>query len=73
MYNYGAFASRDERVVRKLRAHHLPYVDLRMLYNRTDAHVDSYVGHGDCLHYCMPGALDVVPVLLFALLSKWRT
>ena len=71
VYNYATFAARDERVVRALAAYGLPYLDVRMLYNRTDAHVDSRVGHGDCLHYCMPGALDVVPLLLYRLLAKW--
>lgn len=39
----------------------MPYLDMRMLYSRSDAHVNSLdASQNDCLHLCAPGPLDVV-------------
>jgi hypothetical protein len=69
--NWGKFPSRDELALRLLV--NVPILDIRMLYNRSDAHVSShvnpYVKKHDCLHMCIPGPLDVVPVLMLALLN----
>jgi hypothetical protein len=42
-------------------------IDVQMLYYRTDAHPSSFNRQRvakDCLHYCMPGPLDVIPRLI---------
>jgi hypothetical protein len=39
---------------------HMAILDLEPLYGRPDAHP----GVDDCLHYCMPGPIDLVATLL---------
>jgi hypothetical protein len=73
-YNYRTFRPRDEIVIARLRALGLPFLDLRALYNRSDAHVCSgrYSADEcpDCLHFCMPGALDILPGVLQTALAQ---
>jgi hypothetical protein len=65
-YRYADFLPRDHEVARLLRGHpRMSLIDMRMLYWRTDAHVDSgsdkvlkklvHPKHFDCLHYCLKG------------------
>lgn len=61
-YNWNHFYGRDLYALGRLWDQ--PVLDLRMLYNRGDAHVDRQ----DCLHLCSPGPLDVVPFLFQRLL-----
>ena len=48
----------------------MPYLDLRMLYSRTDSHVNLQAGGKDCLHICVPGPLDVIGRLFHKLLLE---
>ena len=55
-----------KQVAALLRGHpRLSLLDMRMLYWRTDAHVDSsrdhqtHKGRIDCLHYCLRGEVRV--------------
>ena len=58
--DYSTFLARDTRTVALLRAaawldpHAMSIVDQRMLYWRSDAHVDSNkTNPGNCLHFCL--------------------
>ena len=66
--NWNTFWSRDSQVIARLQSqqHHIPFIDMRMLYSRTDQHPKN---HNDCLHFCGPGPLSVFPVLLQRLLD----
>ena len=72
-HNWGTFRGRDERAIRRLSLFNVPILDLRMLHNRSDAHISShdnpYADKHDCLHFCIPGPLDVVPVLMQELIA----
>eukprot|EP00566_Odontella_aurita_P009963 CAMPEP_0113531820 /NCGR_PEP_ID=MMETSP0015_2-20120614/3707_1 /TAXON_ID=2838 /ORGANISM="Odontella" /LENGTH=418 /DNA_ID=CAMNT_0000430695 /DNA_START=96 /DNA_END=1352 /DNA_ORIENTATION=+ /assembly_acc=CAM_ASM_000160 len=70
-YQHDKFFERDQETILKMIQNDVPILDLRMLYSRSDAHVNppgtaSYV---DCLHMCMPGPLDVISVLFQKLLQ----
>ena len=75
-YNHARFYARDLYVLSLLQARGIPYLDMRMLYSRSDAHVSSsgqqvQVGmqmRVDCLHLCAPGPLDVIGPLFHKLL-----
>eukprot|EP00040_Diaphanoeca_grandis_P002651 m.278678 g.278678 ORF g.278678 m.278678 type:complete len:426 (-) comp137854_c0_seq1:109-1386(-) len=69
-YNWHLMRARDERVLVRLQQHGLPFLDMRMLYNRTDAHVGDMAERRDCMHYCIPGALDIVPSCIQQVLLK---
>lgn len=65
-YKYREHYDRDMFAMHYL--HHtfaMPILDLRMLYNRPDAHTEP---GRDCLHMCIPGPLDVIPDLFQQLL-----
>ncbi|GAX22800.1 hypothetical protein FisN_24Lh081 [Fistulifera solaris] len=64
-YNYREFYDRDMFAMQYLRERSMPIFDLRMLYNRPDAHTNPFE---DCLHMCIPGPLDVVADLFQQLL-----
>lgn len=64
-YNYREFYDRDMFAMQYLREVSMPILDLRMLYNRPDAHTRP---EEDCLHMCIPGPLDVVADLFQQLL-----
>jgi hypothetical protein len=68
--NWDFVRSRDERAIKFLEKSGLPYLDLRPLYMRSDAHISSQTDDYDCLHYCSPGPLDIVPSLLQALMQN---
>ncbi|EJK69465.1 hypothetical protein THAOC_09276 [Thalassiosira oceanica] len=76
MYNYDKFYHRDLLLLDRLNRAKIPYLDMRMLYSRSDAHVSSMRGsriQGDCLHLCSPGPLDVIGRLFHQLLltEEW--
>jgi hypothetical protein len=64
MYNHAEYFQRDSLMISILQKHEIPFLDLRMLYSRSDAHVDA---NKDCLHFCSPGPLDIFPNLVFRL------
>jgi hypothetical protein len=68
-YNYGEFYERDLYAMSVLPHHGIHIIDMRMLYFRSDAHVSSKHGGGDCLHMCVPGPLDVIAPLFLQLLN----
>mmetsp|Transcript_59213 Transcript_59213/g.63893 ORF Transcript_59213/g.63893 Transcript_59213/m.63893 type:complete len:362 (-) Transcript_59213:1405-2490(-) len=69
-HNWELFYEWDEMLTTQLEEIKMPFLDLRMLYSRTDGHISSrgklvkYWGrkeeYTDCLHLCTPGPLDVV-------------
>lgn len=63
---WAEFYDRDTRMVKKMVSLGVPILDNRMLYSRSDAHV----GQHDCMHFCSPGPLDVMPQLLQMLLER---
>ncbi|KAL7467269.1 hypothetical protein ACHAXS_007519 [Conticribra weissflogii] len=64
-YNWRQFYQRDLFLISRLQQVGIPYLDMRMLYSRTDAHVSSRgnKAYRDCLHLCSPGPLDIVAQL----------
>jgi GDSL/SGNH-like Acyl-Esterase family found in Pmr5 and Cas1p len=67
-YNYPFFFDHDLAVIRQLQQRNIPFLDMRMLYSRSDAHPSSKtVKITDCMHFCSPGPLDVFPMLLLQL------
>jgi len=73
-YNHGQFYQRDLMLISRLQAIGMPYMDLRMLYSRTDAHINKQTGarEPDCLHVCVPGPLDVMGSLFQKLLVEFE-
>ena len=68
-YNWDLFYQRDLELISRLQINGIPYLDMRMLYSRSDAHVDSQIDNSvDCFHFCSPGPLDVVGRLFHQLL-----
>ena len=60
-YKWDQFYQRDLLLISRLQSIRMPYLDVRMLYSRSDAHMSSQTnGQRDCLHLCSPGPLDVV-------------
>ena len=59
-YNWGRFYQRDMLLLSRLQTIQMPYLDVRMLYSRTDAHPGSIVSGSDSLHFLSPGPLDVM-------------
>ena len=67
-WNYGAqFYDRDTRMIKKMVDIGVPILDNRMLYGRSDAHIG---GRYDCIHFCLPGPMDVLPLLIQMLLER---
>jgi len=73
-YNYDEFYERDQYVLSILPTQGIHVIDMRMLYYRSDGHIDSRVDNPDeqkdCLHMCAPGPLDVVADLFSKLLDR---
>ena len=74
-YNWDRFYHRDLLLLDRLNRANIPYIDMRMLYSRSDAHISSMKGSqpGDCLHLCSPGPLDIIGRLFHQLLlsKEW--
>ncbi|KAL7507617.1 hypothetical protein ACHAXN_004768 [Cyclotella atomus] len=68
-YNWGQYYARDLYLTSRLQALGMPYLDMRMLYSRSDGHVSSQTNNADCLHFCH-GPLDVMGWLFHQLLSS---
>lgn len=68
-YNWNEFFERDEWTINQMQQNRIPFLDVRMLYARTEAH-PNYNPIRDCLHFCAPGPLDVVPQLFQRLLTR---
>jgi hypothetical protein len=66
-YNHNLFYERDMYALSVLPQHGIHIIDMRMLYYRSDAH-RSFAN--DCLHFCMPGPLDVIAPLFSQLLDR---
>lgn len=58
------FYDRDTKMVKIMVDLGVPILDSRMLYGRPDAHI------GDCIHFCLPGPLDIMPPLVQKLLES---
>ncbi|ACI64742.1 predicted protein [Thalassiosira pseudonana CCMP1335] len=70
-HNHRRFYHRDLLLLSRLQKIGMPYLDMRMLYSRSDAHVNSLDDRKkDCLHLCAPGPLDVVGRLFHNLLIE---
>jgi hypothetical protein len=66
-YNHGEFYERDVYAMTVLPQHGIHIIDMRMLYYRSDAHRSH---RHDCLHFCVPGPLDVIAPLFSQLLDR---
>jgi hypothetical protein len=66
-YQYGEFYERDLYALAILPANNIHVIDMRMLYYRSDAHVNN---PDDCMHLCVPGPLDIIAPLFSHLLDK---
>ena len=75
-YNHHLFYEYDKAVIRRLQEFDILFLDLRMLYSRSDAHPGSKpiepCQHWlcDCLHFCSPGPLDTFAILFLHLLRN---
>lgn len=67
LWNHNKFWSRDNTILPQLQKRGIPFLDMRMLYNRVDAHPWR---SGDCLHFCLPGPLRIFPLLLQRLMEN---
>jgi hypothetical protein len=73
-FQHAEFFERDLYAIHHFQTLGIPLLDFRMLYSRTDAHVGSQGRPGtDCLHFCMPGPLEVSNVLFQNLLATMYT
>ena len=64
-YNHQHFYQRDLYLLSGLQRDNIPALDMRMLYSRGDAKINSLdfdqVGEGaDCLHECYPGPINII-------------
>lgn len=59
-YRWSLFPQWDEIARNFSHEHGWNVADISPLYQRHDAHP----GEGDCLHYCMPGPVDLLSILL---------
>lgn len=71
-YNYNLFEEWDAVSRTNAKSLNMPILDMAPLYFRPDAHPASVVPQSpDCLHYCVPGPLDIVgPILITMLYNK---
>jgi hypothetical protein len=67
LYNHGLFQEFDSLASRTFTNQlQQPVLHLEPLYYRADAHPGF--GSNDCLHYCIPGPLDLAAALLHHML-----
>jgi hypothetical protein len=69
-YNHPLLYEYDKSVLRRLQQRNIPFLDMRMLFSRSDAHPSSKERTNpiDCLHFCAPGPLDMFAILFLHLL-----
>lgn len=68
-YHWNMFPVYDRMARAFSRENNLFYLDMSPLYWRSDGHVGvDDVGSLDCLHYCLPGPLNLFPRLLLQML-----
>lgn len=63
-YHWNAHVEFDEYAKNHSKAYNIGIIDMSPLYLRADSHP----GDEDCLHYCMPGPIDLFAVLLLQML-----
>ena len=68
-YKWGLLSEFDAYMRELNIKHNIPAIDMFPLYLRPDAHPGKNAVHwvqfgGDCLHYCLPGPLDIFATLL---------
>lgn len=61
LYNWFIFPKQDSYAKREIARMGMKLIDMSPLYYRQDA-------HSDCLHYCLPGPVDLFSVLLLNML-----
>jgi hypothetical protein len=72
-YQWDLFAEFDRAAKLFAAEIAMPVMDVSPLYYRPDAHVGFHTGFKeplDCLHYCMPGPLDLFAVQLMTMLHN---
>jgi hypothetical protein len=71
-FNHHFFYEYDKTVICHLQELGIPYLDMRMLFSRSDAHPTSKLATRlqDCLHFCSPGPLDMFAILFLRLLQS---
>ena len=71
-YNQPLLYEYDKSVIRRLQERSIPFLDMRMLFSRSDAHPASKQRTYpiDCLHFCSPGPLDMFAILFLQLLRN---
>jgi hypothetical protein len=71
-FNHPLLYEYDKRVICHLQALGIPFLDMRMLFSRSDAHPSSKRPRRpkDCLHFCSPGPLDIFAILFLRLLQN---
>jgi len=65
-YHWSDFPRWDEMAYNFTLQMNWKYLNLSPLYGRPDAHP----GDGDCLHYCLPGPIDLSSILLLQMLQN---
>eukprot|EP01031_Cornospumella_fuschlensis_P025480 gene25480-30762_t len=72
-YQWTDFFAFDDIATKAAHAHDFMVMNMSMLHLRPDGHPElnalplAYKG-GDCLHYCLPGPLNIVATMLFHVL-----
>ena len=75
-HSHAEYYERDLWALSLLPCHDFHILDLRLLYFRSDAHPSSEISPvdprtlPDCLHFCLPGPLEVIAPLFSELLDK---
>ena len=70
-FNHPLLYEYDKTVICHLQELGIPFLDMRMLFSRSDAHPSSKrrTRLMDCLHFCSPGPLDMFAILFLRLLQ----
>mmetsp|Transcript_32422 Transcript_32422/g.30926 ORF Transcript_32422/g.30926 Transcript_32422/m.30926 type:complete len:333 (+) Transcript_32422:178-1176(+) len=63
-YNWSGFSRWDFQSIENARSMNMKILDMSPLYSR----IDSHPVNGDCLHYCLPGPIDIFATILYQML-----
>jgi hypothetical protein len=63
-YNWSGFSRWDYQSIENARSMDMKILDMSPLYSR----IDSHPVNGDCLHYCLPGPIDIFATILYQML-----